>query len=111
MSYENPPVPHEVNVSRESPLAQFLRLCAGIGLCMALFCDFRYMAEGQKLTTAFAKRGLIAEHGASWMLPRLVGVTNALDLLLSARTLVTAEAAQIGRGVDGGKQSRHIGRI
>ena len=69
---------------------------AGIGLCMALFCDFRYMAEGQKLTTAFAKRGLIAEHGASWMLPRLVGVTNALDLLLSARTLVTAEAAQLG---------------
>lgn len=69
---------------------------AGIGLCMALFCDFRYMAEGQKMTTAFAKRGLIAEHGASWMLPRLVGVTHALDLLMSARTLVTAEAAQIG---------------
>lgn len=69
---------------------------AGIGLCMALFCDFRYMAEGQKLTTAFARRGLIAEHGASWMLPRLVGVTNALDLLMSARTLLTAEAAQLG---------------
>lgn len=69
---------------------------AGIGLCMALFCDFRYMAEGQKLTTAFAKRGLIAEHGASWMLPRLIGVTNALDLLMSARTLLTAEAAQLG---------------
>lgn len=69
---------------------------AGIGLCMALFCDFRYMAEGQKLTTAFAKRGLIAEHGASWMLPRLVGLTNALDLLMSARTLVTAEAAVLG---------------
>lgn len=69
---------------------------AGIGLCMAVFCDFRYMAEGQKLTTAFAKRGLIAEHGISWMLPRLVGPTNALDLLLSARTLVTAEAAALG---------------
>ncbi|CAN5836607.1 enoyl-CoA hydratase [soil metagenome] len=69
---------------------------AGIGLCMALFCDFRYMAEGQKLTTAFAKRGLIAEHGASWMLPRLVGLTNALDLLMSARTVVTAEAATLG---------------
>ncbi|WP_431153209.1 enoyl-CoA hydratase-related protein [Acidovorax facilis] len=69
---------------------------AGIGLCMAVFCDFRYMAEGQKLTTAFAKRGLIAEHGISWMLPRLVGPTNALDLLLSARTLVTSEAAALG---------------
>lgn len=69
---------------------------AGIGLCMAVFCDFRYMAEGQKLTTAFAKRGLIAEHGISWMLPRLIGPTNALDLLLSARTLVTAEAQALG---------------
>ncbi|MEJ8848088.1 enoyl-CoA hydratase [Variovorax rhizosphaerae] len=69
---------------------------AGIGLCMVLFCDFRYMAEGQKLTTAFARRGLIAEHGTSWMLPRLVGVTNALDLLMSARTVVTSEAAALG---------------
>lgn len=69
---------------------------AGIGLCMAVFCDFRYMAQGQKLTTAFARRGLIAEHGISWMLPRLVGPTQALDLLLSARTLVTAEAASLG---------------
>lgn len=69
---------------------------AGIGLCMAVFCDFRYMAEGQKLTTAFSRRGLIAEHGISWMLPRLVGPTNALDLLLSGRTIVTAEAAALG---------------
>lgn len=69
---------------------------AGIGLCMALFCDFRYMAQDQKLTTAFAKRGLIAEHGSSWMLPRLVGPTNALDLLCTARTLLTQEAALMG---------------
>ena len=69
---------------------------AGIGLCMTLFCDFRYMPPGAKLTTAFARRGLIAEHGASWMLPRLVGVTNALDLLMSARTLLAEEAASIG---------------
>jgi enoyl-CoA hydratase/carnithine racemase len=69
---------------------------AGIGFCMTLFCDFRYMASGQKMTTAFAKRGLIAEHGSSWMLPRLVGVTNALDLLFSARTLLAEEAASLG---------------
>ncbi|MBE7941608.1 MULTISPECIES: enoyl-CoA hydratase-related protein [Ramlibacter] len=69
---------------------------AGIGLCLVLFCDFRYMAEGQKLTTAFARRGLIAEHGAAWMLPRLVGPTHALDLLLSGRTVATAEAAAMG---------------
>ncbi len=69
---------------------------AGIGLCMTMFCDLRYMAHGQKLTTSFARRGLIAEHGISWMLPRLVGPMNALDLLLSARTLDTEEAAAVG---------------
>ncbi len=69
---------------------------AGIGLCFTLFCDFRYMAQGAKLTTAFARRGLVAEHGSSWMLPRLVGPTHALDLLFSARAVMTDEAAAMG---------------
>jgi enoyl-CoA hydratase/carnithine racemase len=69
---------------------------AGIAFCLILFCDFRYMAEGAKLTTAFARRGLIAEHGSAWMLPRLIGPMNALDLLYSARTVVTAEADRLG---------------
>jgi enoyl-CoA hydratase/carnithine racemase len=69
---------------------------AGIAVCFSLFCDFRYMAEGAKLTTAFAKRGLIAEYGASWMLPRLIGPMNALDLLYSARTVGAEEAERLG---------------
>ena len=69
---------------------------AGIAFCLVLFCDFRYMAEGAKLTTAFAKRGLIAEHGSAWMLPRLIGPMNALDLLYSARMVDTAEAERLG---------------
>ncbi len=69
---------------------------AGIGLCFALYCDLRLMADNAKLTTAFARRGLIAEHGISWLLPRLVGPMHALDLLLSARTVAAAEAAQMG---------------
>ena len=69
---------------------------AGIGLCMTMFCDFRYMAQGQKLTTAFAKRGLIAEHGVSWLLPRLVGLPTALDLLCSARKFRAPEALAMG---------------
>jgi enoyl-CoA hydratase/carnithine racemase len=69
---------------------------AGIAFCLILFCDFRYMAEGAKLTTAFARRGLIAEHGSAWMLPRLIGPMNALDLLYSARTVDTAEADRLG---------------
>ena len=69
---------------------------AGIAVCLTLFCDFRYMAEGAKLTTAFAKRGLIAEYGSAWMLPRLIGPMNALDLLYSARTVQAAEAERLG---------------
>jgi enoyl-CoA hydratase/carnithine racemase len=70
--------------------------CAGIGLVQALMCDLRFAAEGAKLTTAFARRGLVAEHGISWMLPRLVGPARALDLLLSGRVLLAQEAQQLG---------------
>ena len=69
---------------------------AGIGFCMTLFCDLRFMADNAKLTTAFARRGLIAEHGASWMLPRLIGPMQALDLLYSARTVQADEAERMG---------------
>jgi enoyl-CoA hydratase/carnithine racemase len=69
---------------------------AGIGLCMALFCDLRFMADTAKLTTSFARRGLIAEHGMSWMLPRLVGPMNALDLMFSARMVEAVEAERLG---------------
>jgi enoyl-CoA hydratase/carnithine racemase len=69
---------------------------AGIGLVHALYCDLRFAAEGAVFTTAFARRGLIAEHGISWMLPRLVGHANALDLLLSARRVSGDEALRMG---------------
>jgi enoyl-CoA hydratase/carnithine racemase len=70
--------------------------CAGIGLVQALMCDLRFASREAKLTTAFARRGLVAEHGISWLLPRLVGPARALDLLLSGRVLLGEEAAQLG---------------
>jgi enoyl-CoA hydratase/carnithine racemase len=70
--------------------------CAGIGLVQALMCDVRFAASEAKITTAFARRGLVAEHGMSWLLPRLVGHAHALDLLLSARVVLGEEAARIG---------------
>ena len=70
--------------------------CAGVSLVHALCCDLRFAASGAKMTTAFARRGLIAEYGISWLLPRLVGQSKALDLLLSARVVVADEAEQIG---------------
>ncbi|MEM9565241.1 MAG: enoyl-CoA hydratase [Actinomycetota bacterium] len=70
--------------------------CAGLGLVHAVACDLRFAAEGAKFTTAFSRRGLIAEHGISWTLPRLVGQSNALDLLLSGRVVLAEEARELG---------------
>jgi enoyl-CoA hydratase/carnithine racemase len=69
---------------------------AGIGLVMALYADIRFAADKAVFTTSFAQRGLIAEHGISWLLPRLVGQANALDLLLSARKIPAEEAQRMG---------------
>ncbi|HYM30112.1 MAG TPA: enoyl-CoA hydratase [Candidatus Cybelea sp.] len=70
--------------------------CAGLGMVMALYCDMRFAAADAVFTTAFSRRGLIAEHGISWLLPRLVGPSNALDLMLSARKVGAEEALRIG---------------
>lgn len=70
--------------------------CAGMGLCMTLFCDVRFMSEQARLTTAFSRRGLVAEHGIAWMLPRLVGPMNAVDLLYSGRPVEATEAERMG---------------
>jgi enoyl-CoA hydratase/carnithine racemase len=69
---------------------------AGIGLVHALYCDIRFASDNTVFTTSFARRGLIAEHGISWMLPRIVGHANALDLLMSARRVSSAEALRMG---------------
>jgi len=69
---------------------------AGLGLIMALYCDMRFASDAAVFTTAFSRRGLIAEHGISWMLPKLVGHANALDLLLSARKFGAVEAREMG---------------
>jgi len=69
---------------------------AGLGLVVALYCDVRFASDAAVFTTAFSQRGLIAEHGISWMLPRLIGLPNALDLLLSGRRVDAAEALRLG---------------
>jgi enoyl-CoA hydratase/carnithine racemase len=68
--------------------------CAGAGLALALECDLRFAAAGAKLTTSFARRGLIAERSMSWLLPRVVGLSRALDLLMSARVVLAEEAVR-----------------
>ena len=69
--------------------------CAGLGLVLALYCDLRFAAPEAQFTTAFARRGLIAEHGISWTLPQLIGLSGAVDLLLSARRVGAEEAFRL----------------
>ncbi|HWD26095.1 MAG TPA: enoyl-CoA hydratase [Rhizomicrobium sp.] len=69
---------------------------AGIGLIMTLYADMRFVSDKAVLTTSFAQRGLIAEHGIAWLLPRLIGPAHAFDLLLSARKISPHEAKEIG---------------
>ncbi|MFC5747894.1 enoyl-CoA hydratase-related protein [Actinomadura rugatobispora] len=70
--------------------------CAGIGLIQALICDVRFAARGARFTTAFTRRGLAGEYNLPYVLPRLVGLENALDLLLSGRTFDADEAKALG---------------
>jgi enoyl-CoA hydratase/carnithine racemase len=69
---------------------------AGMAVPIVLACDIRFMAEDAVLITAFAQRGLVAEWGLSWLLPRLVGTGAALDLLFSSRKVTGKEAAALG---------------
>ncbi len=68
---------------------------AGIGFILALYCDLRFASEKACFTAPFARRGLTAEHGISWILPRIVGLSNAIDLLYSARIVDAQEAMRI----------------
>ena len=69
---------------------------AGVGFALACYCDLRFAAAGAKLTTAHGRLGLPAEFGLSWLLPRLIGVTRAADVLLSSRVLLAEEAFEMG---------------
>jgi enoyl-CoA hydratase/carnithine racemase len=68
----------------------------GIGLIIALYCDLRFASESARFSIPLAKRGLAAEHGISWLLPRIIGLSNALDLLFSGRAVDAQEASKLG---------------
>ena len=70
--------------------------CAGLGFSYATFCDMRFMNRTAKLVTSFSPRGLIAEHGTSWILPKIIGPSHALDLMWTSRRVDAEEAYRIG---------------
>lgn len=69
---------------------------AGGGLILALMSDLRFASTTASFTTVFLKRGLIAEHGSSWILPRLTSISRALDLLWMSDKISAEEAASLG---------------
>lgn len=81
---------------RKPLIAAINGAAAGLGFSYATFCDMRFMDRTAKLVTSFGPRGLIAEHGTSWMLPRLVGPSNALDMYWSSRRIDGEEAYRMG---------------
>jgi enoyl-CoA hydratase/carnithine racemase len=88
--------PYYATTLNKPVIAAINGACAGIGLVHAMMCDIRFAASGAKFTTAFARRGLIAEHGVSWVLPRLIGPAKAMDVLLSGRVFLAEEAEDLG---------------
>ena len=81
---------------RKPVIAAMNGACAGIALTLAAFCDLRYGAIGSKFTTAGPRLGLPSEYGLSWVLPRLVGVTHAADIMLTGRIFLAEEAKEMG---------------
>jgi len=90
------PMQHDITKLSKPVIAAVNGAAAGLGLVQALMCDIRFASDTAKFTCAFSKRGLIAEYGISWVLPRLVGQANALDLLLSSRIVMADEALAMG---------------
>jgi len=81
---------------RKPVIAAINGACAGLGFVMAAMADVRFSTPTAKFTTAFARRGLIAEHGIGWVLPKLMGPSRALDVLMSGRVFLGDEAHQLG---------------
>jgi enoyl-CoA hydratase/carnithine racemase len=81
---------------RKPVIAAINGACAGIAVAIAGFCDLRYAVAGAKFTTVAPRIGLPAEYGMAWLLPRLMGVTHAMDVLLSGRVFLAEEAQRMG---------------
>jgi enoyl-CoA hydratase/carnithine racemase len=93
----NRPRPRTFPLTIRKPLIAAVNgAAAGLGLVEALYCDLRFATPEAKLTTAFVRRGLIAEYGISWILPRLIDQSAALDLLLSGRVIRGEDAHRLG---------------
>ena len=102
-----PPLPDDVPDALRGPYSYPMALAkpviaavngvaAGLGLSYMLYYDMRFASDRARFGTVFARRGLVAEHGSAFLLPRLVGMHNAADLLFSGRLIDAQEALAMG---------------
>lgn len=70
--------------------------CVGVALALVAFCDIRIAVHDTKVTAATSRLGLPAEYGLSWVLPRIIGLTHAADVLLTGRVLRSQELGELG---------------
>jgi enoyl-CoA hydratase/carnithine racemase len=68
----------------------------GLGFIIPLYCDFRFASEKARFSVIFSKRGLVAEYGLAWMLPRIVGTGQAIELMFTSKMVDAAEALRMG---------------
>ncbi len=101
------PAPPSTNIDHHSLFGFMLKMrkpiigaingnCVGMGLSMALHFDIRIAGEETRLSAIFVRRGLSVEYGSSWLLPRLVGMSHAMDLALTGRIITAKEALSMG---------------
>jgi enoyl-CoA hydratase/carnithine racemase len=90
-----PRPPTHLRTMRKLTVAAINGGCAGVGLVQALCCDVRFAAHEARIACAFTRRGAPAEYGSSWLLPRLIGLADATDLMLSGRRIDAAEAERL----------------
>ena len=81
---------------RKPVIAAINGACVGLGFTKSLYYDIRIASEKARLGLIFPQRGLAIEHGSSWMLPRIVGLTHAIDMAVTGRLLEAKEALAIG---------------
>ncbi|MGE3075440.1 MAG: enoyl-CoA hydratase-related protein [Dehalococcoidia bacterium] len=81
---------------RKPVLAAVNGACAGLGFSLACMCDMRFVERQARFITSFSARGLVAEHGTSWILPRLIGPSKALDIFWTGRRIEGEEALELG---------------
>jgi enoyl-CoA hydratase/carnithine racemase len=95
--HHQPPINARYHYGLRKPVVCAINgAAAGVGLVLACYCDVRFAADTALLTTAHGRLNLPAEYGLSWVLPRMIGLARAADMLLTSRRVTANEAERMG---------------